>query len=647
MSEIKVGGRKRGAKRTREAGDAKSVKVDRRTVIKGGVIVGAAAVITSKKTAVFAQTNPAPPPPVGPVLCDPSPTNSPPTTPFVDNLPITQPASATTLRPAPTKSANISAGEAARDDHQRWEQFPPTVFYQSVAAPSLHTFHRDLSPTYLWTFNGQYPAQTFLGDYGVSSLVRFRNNLPIDASVAGINEITVHLHNGHTPSESDGFAGDFFGTGLWKDNHYPNVYAGVDQFGGIGDPREAMRTFWYHDHRAEFTAPNNYLGLNGMFILYDQKDPGHERPAPGSLRLPNYYGVTDITLQLHAILFCPTANGRNEAYNIGAVPGGVDKWIINGKIQPKLTVRRRKYRFRIVNTGMTKEWNLSLIGSDGLQKPMTVVAVDANFVQQPFDISTRALLIPVASRYDVIVDFSQFAAGTSVYLKEAAAQFVGVATADPAPGLAIENVAMRFDVVERESWFPADTPPIPAHLIDMPDPIVPDESFEWDFTLDGSPVRFRINGQVFDPNRVDHVVLKGSSEEWTIANDVIAGAWTHPVHIHFEEGRIMSRSLTTRDASGNVVSVANVPLLPEELGRRDIYRVPGQNRLVIRLRFRDFVGRYLIHCHNMNHEDNFMMVRWDIVDSVAELTSKRREIDERRMMAGLPPQYGKKNGGLV
>jgi FtsP/CotA-like multicopper oxidase with cupredoxin domain len=143
------------------------------------------------------------------------------------------------------------------------------------------------------------------------------------------------------------------------------------------------------------------------------------------------------------------------------------------------------------------------------------------------------------------------------------------------------------------------------------------------------------------------VVLKGSSEEWTIANDVIAGAWTHPVHIHFEEGRIMSRSLTTRDASGNVVSVANVPLLPEELGRRDVYRVPGQNRLVIRLRFRDFVGRYLIHCHNMNHEDNFMMVRWDIVDSVAELTSKRREIDERRMMAGLPPQYGKKNGGLV
>jgi FtsP/CotA-like multicopper oxidase with cupredoxin domain len=645
MSELKVGEKECEATNTRKADDTQSCKVDRRSVLKGGVIAGAAAVITTKKTAVFAQTYPPPPPPPSsPVLCDPRPANSPATTPFVEDLPIPTPALPAILFPFPTMNANIGAGEAARDPHQRWSEFPPRILYESVAAPSLHTFHRDLSPTYLWTFNGQYPAPMYLGYYGLSQLVRFRNNLPVDAPVAGIPQLTVHLHNAHTPSESDGFAGDFFDSGLWKDNHYPNVYAGVDQFGGIGDPREAMRTFWYHDHRAEFTAPNNYLGLNGMFLLYDQKDPGHELPTPGSLRLPGYYGVTDIPLQLHAILFCPTANGRTEAYNTGAVPGQVDKWIVNGKIQPKLTVRRRKYRFRILNTGMAKEWNVALIGSDGQQKPFTVVAVDANFVETPFTISNRNMLIPVSSRTDFIIDFSQFAAGTSVYLREAQAQFVGVPTPDPAPGLPIGNVVMRFDVVNREPWFPADTPAIPSHLIDMPSPIVPDDSFEWRFTLDGDPVRFRINGQVFDHNRVDHAVLKGSSEEWTIANDVIAGNWTHPVHIHFEEGRIMSRTHTNRDASGNIVSVDNVPLLPEELGRRDVYRVPGQDRLVIRLRFRDFHGRYLIHCHNMNHEDNFMMVRWDIVETVEELTRKRREIDERRMMAGLPPQYGPKNG---
>jgi FtsP/CotA-like multicopper oxidase with cupredoxin domain len=645
MSQPELSGEQRAQENTDEAGHAQSLAIDRRTLIKGSVIAGAAAVITSKKTAVFAQTY-EPPPTAPPAICA-EPENSPATTPFVDTLPIPLPGIPTFLNPFPTKAANTSAGEAARDDHQRWDEFRPLVFYHAVAAPSLHQFHRDFSPTYLWTFNGRYPGQTYLGFYGLPSLVRFRNSLPVDHPLQAIPQLTVHLHNGHTPSESDGFAGDFFDSGFWKDNHYPNVYAGVDDFGGIGDPREAMHSFWYHDHRAEFTAPDNYYGLNGQFILYDSKDPGHELATPGSLRLPGYYGVTDIPLHLHAMLFCPTANGRTEAFFDG-VPA-VDKWIVNGKIQPKMTVRRRKYRFRVLNTGVAKEWNLSLIGSDGAQKPITVIATDANFVQNPFVINNRPLLIPVASRYDIIIDFSQFDAGTSVYLKEQAAQFVGVATPDPAPGLAIENVAMRFDVVNRESFFPADTPPLPATLTQYPDPIVPDDSFEWRFTRDGSPVRFRINGQVFDHNRVDHAVLKGSSEEWTLANDVIAGNWTHPVHIHFEEGRIMSRTHTNRDAAGNILSVDNVPLLPEELGRRDVYRLPGQDRLVIRLRFRDFVGRYLIHCHNMAHEDNFMMVRWDIVDSVAELTRKRREIDERRMLAGLPPQYGEgaKKGRLV
>jgi FtsP/CotA-like multicopper oxidase with cupredoxin domain len=647
MSQPELGEERRASEKPLEADDAQPLTIDRRTMIKGTVIAGAAAVITSKKSAVYAQG--APPPVAPPATCTTQPLNSPATTPFLDNLPIPLPAVPALLNPLPTRTRNQAAGEAPRDPHQAWNQFPPLVHYHMIAAPSLHRFHTELSPTYLWTFGGNYPSRTILNYYGLSSLVRFRNSLPVDHPVPAIPQLTVHLHNGHTPSESDGFAGDFFDTGFWKDNHYPNVYAGVDAFGGIGDPREAMRSFWFHDHRAEFTAPNNYLGLNGQYIVYDAKDPGHELATPGSVRLPNYYGITDIPLHLHAILFCPTANGRTEAFIQAAVPGGTDKWIVNGKIQPKHTVRRRKYRFRVLNTGPTKEWNLSLIGSDGLQKPFTVVAVDGNFMQTPFVISDRNLQIPVATRYDIIIDFAQFAAGTSVYLRENAAQFVGVPTPDPAPGLAIGNVLLRFDVVNRESTFPADTPPIPGNLGPYPDPIVPTASHRWEFTRSGDPLRFRINGQVFDHNRVDHAVLKGSSEEWTLANDVIAGAWTHPVHIHFEEGRIMSRSRTTRDAAGNVVSVANVPLLPEETGRRDVYRLPAQERLVIRLRFRDYVGRYLIHCHQMNHEDDFMMVRWDIVNTVEELTQKKREIDDRRMMAGLPPQYSDeaKNGRLV
>lgn len=615
--------------------------MDRRTVLKTGALLGTAAILTSKQSLVLAQG--APPPLAQPVLCGTTAPVSPPTRPFIDTLPVPLPALPQILSPLPTKAANTGAGEAARDAHQRWEQFLPLLTYRMVAAPALHQHHTDLLPSYMWTFNGKYPAPTPLNFYGVPSLVRFTNNLPPTPpnTTFGINEITVHLHNGHTGSESDGFAGDFFSTGFFKDNHYPNVYAGVDTFGGIGDPREAMHTFWFHDHRAEFTANNNYLGLNGMYIVYDSKDPSHELATPGSLRLPGYYGITDIPLILTDKRFCPAANGRNEVFQVvgNGAPGG-DKWVVNGKIQPKLTVRRRKYRFRILNTGPAKTWNLSLIRPDGTQAPMTIVAVDANFLQSPVALTNRTLDVFVAMRFDVIIDFSAFPAGTSVYLKEQAAQNVGVVVADPAPGLPIGNVLMRFDVVNREPWFPADTPALPAVLTTFPDPIVPDASFQWDFTLVNG--RFLINGLEFDHNRVDHVVLKGSAEEWTLANDVAAGNWLHPVHIHFEEGRIMSRRVRT---SQNPDVFQNVPLLPEELGRRDVYPLPPQNRVVLRMRFRDFVGRYLIHCHNMNHEDGFMMVRWDIVDSVEELTRKRREIDERRMLAGLPPQY--QQGGLV
>ena len=58
------------------------------------------------------------------------------------------------------------------------------------------------------------------------------------------------------------------------------------------------------------------------------------------------------------------------------------------------------------------------------------------------------------------------------------------------------------------------------------------------------------------------------------------------------------------------------------------------------MKFRDFVGRYLIHCHNMNHEDDFMMVRWDIVDSVSQLERGRRDIAERRRAAGVSVEDG-------
>jgi FtsP/CotA-like multicopper oxidase with cupredoxin domain len=264
-----------------------------------------------------------------------------------------------------------------------------------------------------------------------------------------------------------------------------------------------------------------------------------------------------------------------------------------------------------------------------------VIATDANFLEHPvpLDAGTNAansnavvgativtpgaLRVNVAERYDVIIDFGKYAPGTQLYLTDVRSQVVndtGSGNTNPPglpPGLNIGNVIMRFDVVNRETWFPQDTPDIPETLCTMPDPIVPDTTFTWNFNRDpvGTvPRLFKINQRTFDPDVPQHCILKGTSEEWLINNNADVGTnWAHPVHIHFEEFRIIKRF------AGGV----EVPVPVLYRGRKDVTKVePGEGAL-IRMRFRDYVGRYLIHCHNMGHEDAFMMVHWVIVPDAA------------------------------
>jgi FtsP/CotA-like multicopper oxidase with cupredoxin domain len=615
---------KKKAKNRQGVGGETKGTISRRNVLKIGAAAGAATVLapnvlTSSNNALAFQNSI----PSEPVICT-TPANSPPHHPFVDEFTAPFPAVDHPLSPMPTEFANLGAGEADRAPHPRWAQFTPAHFtYELEARPGLHTFHSDFSPTYVWGFNGNYPAPTCLNKYGKPTVVRFRNSLPVTTTTFGRNEITIHLHNGHHGSESDGFAGDFFGVGFWKDNLYPNCYAGLDAFGGNGDPKEKMGSFWFHDHRAEFTLNSNVLGLNGMFIVYDPTDPGHEFPSNGSLQLPGYYGVTDFPLILVDHRFCPTENGRTEMVNAA----GGDKFICNGKIQPKLTVRRRKYRFRILNTGPTQTYDLTLIKPDGSVGTIVVVATDANFLEHPLPIDAGAnagnsnsttapivaggLRVSVAERYDIIIDFAQFPAGSKLYLKENRAMFVGNPSPDPLPpGLAIENVMLQFNVVNTEAWFPRDTPAIPSTLCTYPTLPATDTSFEWQFVRDpaGSvPRLFRINGFAFDPEIPRHCILQGTCEEWLLNNNVGGSAWVHPVHIHFEEFRTLKR----------FVNGVEVPVPPLMSGRKDVSRLEAGQGALIKMQFRDYSGRYLIHCHNMAHEDAFMMVRWDIVPDAA------------------------------
>ncbi|HKG98212.1 MAG TPA: multicopper oxidase domain-containing protein, partial [Pyrinomonadaceae bacterium] len=174
--------------------------ISRRSVLKIGAAAGAAGVLapsmlTSNEALGFQTTI------AEPVTCA-NGQPSPPHHPFVDAFTAPFPCDDHPLNPQPTEFPNLGAGEADRAPHPRWTQFSPAHFtYDMTAQAGLHTFHSDFSPSYIWGFNGKFPAPTLFGKYGKSTVVRFRNNLPTTTTTFGRNEITVHLHNGHHGSE--------------------------------------------------------------------------------------------------------------------------------------------------------------------------------------------------------------------------------------------------------------------------------------------------------------------------------------------------------------------------------------------------------------------------------------------------------------
>jgi FtsP/CotA-like multicopper oxidase with cupredoxin domain len=100
---------------------------------------------------------------------------------------------------------------------------------------------------------------------------------------------------------------------------------------------------------------------------------------------------------------------------------------------------------------------------------------------------------------------------------------------------------------------------------------------------------------VSDGSDVRLKVQQNSVENWILQNN--SGSWMHPVHIHFEEHQILSQS---------------TPLLPVDVSRKDVHRLQHNQQVQLFFRFRDFNGRYPLHCHNVVHEDHAMMLRWDI-----------------------------------
>jgi manganese oxidase len=508
----------------------------------------------------------------------------------------------------------------------------------------------------MWTFQGTIPPKLVKGRYGEPILFRHHNQLPADITKNngfGRNTISTHEHNGHHGAENDGFTGAYFFPNQFYDYHWPivlaGIFSGVNQDatdpragspadnGGInkvpGDWHETMSTHWFHDHMFSFTSQNVYKGNAAMFNIYSGLDRGNEAINDGvNLRLPSgdrdSWGNLDYDVNLMLADKAWDTSGQlfMDIFDFDGFLG--DMMTVNFCYKPYFEVERRKYRFRILNASVSRFFKLCL--SDGSN--MIQIANDGNLLPQPVNLAQLDEQ-GIAERYDIVIDFSRYRVGNKVWMVNLCEHQSGTKPArdlsltdamsgkssDPCVGTFLEFRIVRDPAKPDQSQ-------VPATLIPNPDlsniPVARERTFlfgagasqnnsdpvtsfitgagnkpgPWGIGTDGGPVRNA------DFGRLSAAPKFGTREVWHLVNG--GTGWDHPIHIHFEEGQVLSRT----------VGGVSVPVPAWELGRKDVYRLRPGGSITLTMQFRDWGGMFMEHCHNTVHEDNAMLLRWELDD---------------------------------
>ncbi len=376
----------------------------RRRMLKLGLLGGAAPLL--RLTGASAQ--------VPPFSFD---APSPPTTRFVRSLPIpptTQPVARFAAPDCPLDIVNNAA----------------TRFFKVVEEEAMVSLHPELPNTRVWRYrdvntpatSGIALGPTFKVRQNRAGVARFTNNLPDPSFGFGVNHSTVHLHGAHAAARDDGFPDDIaqlralFHPGESRDYCYPHRDPGFStgevELDLNGVPVDRPSTNWYHDHLLDFTGPNVYRGLSGFYLHTDEIDTGNENDPPPALKLPS--GAFDIPLVFQdrriardgSLIYLP---GEHDGF-LG------DKWLVNGAIQPFLRVKRRKYRFRLLNGCNARQLMLFLTDKAGNIKPFIHIATGGGLMDSP--INTDRIFAISAQRHEIVIDFSKFPTGTELYLED-------------------------------------------------------------------------------------------------------------------------------------------------------------------------------------------------------------------------------------
>ncbi|WP_327682315.1 multicopper oxidase family protein [Kitasatospora sp. NBC_00458] len=437
--------------------------------------------------------------------------------------------------------------------------------------------------TEAWTYGGTFPGPTLVGRAGRAMVVRHRNELPVPS--------VVHLHGGHTPADSDGYPIDLLlpvGSSAERAAHAMAGMAGMPGMpatAGAGIPgrniigerdhtypgHQRAATLWYHDHRMGFTGPGIWRGLVGFHLIRDDEED--------ALPLPR--GARDLPLMLTDRAFAADGSFRYPSVDPGlSVPGVTDDYmngvlgdviLVNGAPWPRAEVDRAHYRLRLLNASNTRFYRLELDPQPAGGGALVQIGGDGGLLETP--VRHDAVEIAPAERFDVVVDFSRYPPGTSVRLVN---RFGGERTGE----------VLLFDVTSRPV---NDDATVPERLCTLerldPSTAVTTRTFGFRRSRNDG---WTINNRPYQPGRALAAPALGSTEIWRFFSDV-----HHPVHLHLDQFQVLSRN------GGDPG--------PYDAGWKDTVDLRPSEGVEVLVRFTDYPGTYMLHCHNLEHEDMAMM----------------------------------------
>jgi spore coat protein A len=452
----------------------------------------------------------------------------------------------------------------------------------------------------------------------------------------------VHLHGGLTPAVYDGWAENLLASGQSAVFHYPM------------DQRAAL--LWYHDHVMGITRFDVYAGLAGLWIVRDQRERELGLPEGPPFEVPLLIQDRNFDLDEEGRLTGRLVHKTDPEVMEAFAPFTV----VNGKVWPALDVQPAIYRMRVINASNARTYRLVLVrNGDPERDRITQIGTDHGLLRAPTRLPSDGLVLASAERADLLVDFSDLGPGSELTLfNTARAPFDGSpfpatqaeAAADLA-GLLPHPEVMRFRVgrgptqrrvfpVALATDYSAPSPEelasakrraialVERELEGEPNMLTmrelapvedSDSTGLLTITHDGMTTRYRAVAAHFEDVTTFFPVL-GEYEVWQLIN--LTGD-THPIHVHLDPFQILSRRpIHYEIAEGGIedlVITAAVTLEHDpadqldhaiddnERGLKDTVRVNPNEVVEIVVRFTNYSGRYMYHCHILEHEDRDMM----------------------------------------